>query len=110
VEFLRMGGRVDYDTIFEGDAGIAAAAGGQWALAEQHFENALHTAQTAPHVPAQGEVRYWHAWMLLTRRAPGDVERARMMLAEALAHYERLGLPHRVRLCRTMLEQTAALL
>ena len=106
IELLARGGRVDIDLVAECECGIAAAAGRQWDLAEQHFVNALHTALTAPHVPAQGDVRRWHAWMLLARRGPGDVERAQGMLRDAIALFERIGLPRRARICKGLLAET----
>ena len=90
--------------MIESECGIAAAAGERWELAEQHFTNALHTALTLPHIAAQGDVRRWHAWMLLLRRGPGDVERAQVMLRDAIALFERVGLPRRARICKGMLD------
>ena len=102
VEFLMRGARLDFDAVVECDCAIAAAAGEQWDLAEQHFVNALHTARTAPHLPAEGDVLRWHAWMLLSRRASGDRERAQALLSEAIALFERIGLPRRARACEQM--------
>ena len=103
LDLLRLGAVVEMDEVFECSAGIAAACGAQWDKADAHFVNALRTAMTVPHVPAQAEVRRWHAWMLLARGAQGDVERARPMLNEAIAINERIGLPRRVQLCRDLL-------
>lgn len=83
--------------------GIAAAAGEEWNVAERHFTNAFDLATALPHVPGQGEVHRWRPWMLLTRRAPGDVERAYEMLKEAIELFDRLGLTRRARECRAML-------
>ena len=105
VDILRMGSVLDIDSVTECDCGIAAAAGERWDLAEMHFINALHTARTAPHLPAEADVLRWHAWMLLRRRAPGDEERAVSLLREAIAVAERVGLTRRARLAATMLEQ-----
>jgi tetratricopeptide (TPR) repeat protein len=78
-------------------AGIAAASGERWEDAERHFNVALRVANEMPHVPAQADTRYWHAWMLLQRRAPGDAERARTLLDEAIPMFERSGRKRRMR-------------
>ncbi len=106
VELLRRGVLSDFDSVVETFCGIAAAAGEQWEVAEQHFVSALDLAMTIPHMPGQGEVRRWHAWMLLARAAPGDVERAHQMLREAIALFDRRGLTRRARVCRAMLGAT----
>lgn len=98
---------MDVSSVVECGCGIAAAAGGQWDLAETHFINALHVTRTAPHVPAEPDVLHWHAWMLLQRRASGDVERAVGMLRECVALCERVGLPRRARLAAEMLRNSA---
>ena len=103
VEILRMGSVIGGNSVVECDCGIAAAAGGRWDLAESHFNNALQVTRTAPHVPAEPDVLQWHAWMLLQRRASGDVERAVGMLHECVALCERVGLPRRARVASEML-------
>ena len=105
MEILRRGARVDFDSVVETVCGIAAAAGERWDVAERHFTDALDLATTLPHVAGQGEARRWHAWMLLTRHAPGDVERAHQMLREAIEQFDRLGLTRRSRACRAMLQE-----
>jgi class 3 adenylate cyclase/tetratricopeptide (TPR) repeat protein len=74
-------------------AGIAAAAGGQWEKAEEHYRTALRQADELPVVMEQAEVRRWYARMLIDRDAPGDRERARELLAEAVEGYGRIGMP-----------------
>lgn len=74
-------------------AGVSAAAGGQWELAEAHFAEALRQADTLPHRLEQPETRRLWAEALLDRRAPGDTHRARKLLREALDAYRRLGMP-----------------
>ena len=102
VDLLRLGNRVGDDGVYECAAAIASASGQEWALSEAHFVNALRTANETPHVPAQAEIRRWHAWMLSLRRTSGDVERANTMLDEAIAINQRIGLPRRVRLCEEL--------
>lgn len=98
-----MGSAINVNSTLECDSGIAAAAGGRWDLAETHFINALHVSRTTPHVPAEPDVSRWHAWMLLQRRASGDVDRAVGMLRECIALCERVGLPRRARGASEML-------
>ena len=76
---------------------IGRSADERWEDAERHFERALRTANEIPHVPEQADIRYWHAWMLLARHAAGDVERARVLLEEALPMFERAGRKRRKR-------------
>jgi len=96
-ELERMGFVGGLGELTETSAGIAAAAGERWEDAERHFERALCVANDMPHVPQQADIRYWHAWMLLARRAAGDVERARVMLQEAIPMFERSGRKRRKR-------------
>ena len=90
--------------LVEKAAGIAAAAGKAWADATMHFENALRQADEIPHRVEQPEVRRWYTWMLLDRGEPGDRERARKLLTEARAAYEKVGMPRHVERVDEMLE------
>lgn len=74
-------------------AGIAAAAGKQWAEAEAHFTEALRQADELAHIPERAEVRYWHARMLLDRREPGDLDRAEALLRAADEVGRQVGMP-----------------
>jgi tetratricopeptide (TPR) repeat protein len=82
----------------ENAAGIAAAAAGEWDRSEAHFATALSQAHSLPHRVAQPDVRRWHAWMLRRRKAPGDRERAAVLLAEALGMYREIGMAGHVAL------------
>src|SRR3989304_8155878 len=68
--------------LWEKAAGIAAAAGGQWEKAEQHYETALRLAHELPDKLEQPEVRRWYARTLIDRDAPGDRDKARERLTE----------------------------
>jgi hypothetical protein len=59
-----------------------------------------------PHVPQQADIRYWHAWMPLARRAAGDVERSRAMLEEAIPMFEGAGRKRRKRESEELLRLT----
>ena len=85
-------------------AGIAAAGGEQWDAAQEHFETALREAQELPHLIARPEIRRWYARMLLDRDQPGDRDKARTLLGEAIEQYERIGMPKHVEMAGNMLD------
>jgi DNA-binding SARP family transcriptional activator len=72
--------------------GLLAATRGQDELAERHYERAqeMHAKMGAKPMYARTQVAW--AEMLLARRGPGDVERAREMLADAIAVADALGM------------------
>ena len=86
-------------------AGIASACGEQWETAEQHFETALQQAYEFPNKIAQPETRRWYAWMLLERDAPGDRDKARTLLGEAIELHRAIGMPKHVEIVERMLER-----
>ena len=86
-------------------AGIAAAAGGRWTEAEEHFRTALRRAEEMPHIIEQPEARRFYARMLLDRNAPGDREHARQLLIEAIEMYRRIGMPKHVEMAERMLRE-----
>ena len=90
-------------SLVETQAGIAAAAGGEWDTAQQHFETALQQAHDVPNKLAQPETRRWYAWMLLDRDAPSDRDRARTLLGEAIDLYQTIGMPKHVEIAEKML-------
>jgi hypothetical protein len=48
-------------------------------------------------------VRRWYAHMLIDRDGPGDRERARELLSEAIEMYHRLGMPKHVEIAEALL-------
>ncbi len=84
-------------------AAIGAAAGRQWDLAEEHFSTALRQAEELPFVTEGAETRRWYAQMLLDRNGPGDRDRARSLVEEAIPVYGRIGMPRHEELARTLL-------
>ncbi len=84
-------------------AGIAAAAGRQWEKAEAHYQTALRQAHELPIVIEQPEVRRFYAQMLIERDAPGDRDKARQLLAEAIAMYRQIGMPKHLEMAEAML-------
>jgi class 3 adenylate cyclase/tetratricopeptide (TPR) repeat protein len=89
--------------LFQTVAGMAAAAGGQWEKAEEHYQTALRQAHEIPVVIEQPEVRRWYASMLIDRDAPGDREKARELLTEAIGMYRRIGMPKHVEMAEALL-------
>ena len=87
-------------------AGIAAAAGGQWARAETHYQTALRQAHEIPFRSEQPEVRRWYAGMLLDRNQAGDRDKARTLLGEAVEMYQAIGMPRHVGMAQEILKQT----
>jgi tetratricopeptide (TPR) repeat protein len=77
-------------------AGVAAAAGRRFSAAEEHFSIALRQAEQVPHLPEVADLHRFHAMMLIERRQPGDLSKARQLLAEARQIYERIGMPRHI--------------
>jgi hypothetical protein len=73
-------------------AGIAAAAEGRWAEAEEHFTRAEEQAGRASNTLELVDLRRLRAQVLVDRRGPGDEARADELLSLALAEYRRLGM------------------
>jgi tetratricopeptide (TPR) repeat protein len=84
-------------------AGVAAAAARQWDAAEEHFQIAMQQAESFPNRLEQTEIRRFHAMMLIDRAAPGDLERAQMLLREALESYTQIGMPRHIEMARALL-------
>jgi tetratricopeptide (TPR) repeat protein len=73
-------------------AAIASACAERWDAASAHFEAAIAEGDTLPLVPTQPAARTWYADMLLRRSAPGDADRARVLLDDAIAICDRYGM------------------
>ena len=78
--------------LFRTSAGIAAACDHNWTRAEEHHRIAMQQADSAPYRVSQPGARYWYAEMLLLRGMPGDHERARELLRDALELHESMGM------------------
>ena len=76
----------------EGVVGLAAAAGGNWDVAEGHFRSALAFVDGAGDRLGKPSVQKWYAWMLLRRDAPGDHDQARVLLDEVITACEAMGM------------------
>ena len=89
--------------LIERIAGIGAAAGRRWDLAEGHFQTALRQAEDLPYEIEGAETRRFYAEMLLTRKGPGDRDRAGSLIDEALVTYRRIGMPRHEELAQRLL-------
>jgi len=69
----------------------------------RHFDTALGQAHDFPDQIAQPETRRWYAWMPLDRDGPGDREKARTLLGEAIELYRTIGMPKHVEIAEKML-------
>jgi tetratricopeptide (TPR) repeat protein len=87
-------------------AGLAAGAARQWETAEEHFRIAMQQAESLPDSLEQAEIRRFHAMMLLVRDSSGDRTTARVLLAEALESYTRIGMRRHAELTRELLGRT----
>ncbi|HUE97222.1 MAG TPA: AAA family ATPase, partial [Longimicrobiaceae bacterium] len=94
--------------LVEKAAGIAAAAGDDWEVAERHFESAIQLADDLPVVSEQPETRVGYARMLLDRGCAGDTDRARDLSIEARDAFAASGLSERVMLFERILRECAA--
>ena len=73
-------------------AGIAAAAGGDWSLAGQHFDTAEEQARETDNVLELAELLRWRAQMLLWRGDKDDREAASELLVQAQSAYLDIGM------------------
>jgi tetratricopeptide (TPR) repeat protein len=87
-------------------AGIAAACAGNWPLAEEHHRAAIARMDAVPYPTGRAIARYWYADMLAERRCPGDVEAAKILLREAIAASDAIGLALYARLAGQRLQVT----
>ena len=104
LEALETGAVITRDlSLWEAVAGMAAAAGEQWDVADGHFQTALRQAEEIPNKIGQPEVRRAYARMLIDHAGPGDKEKARTLLDEAIALYGQLGMPRHLEMARELL-------
>ncbi len=89
--------------LIETVVGMAAACGGQWEKAEEHYQTALRQAHELPNKTEQPEVRRFYARMLIDRGTPGDCDKAFRLLTEAIAMYRQIGMPKHVEMAEAML-------
>ena len=80
----------------------------RWAEAERHYEAAIAMDQRMRATAQVAEARLAYARMLSLRAEPGDRERALVLLGEALAVAERIGMAGVVANSRALLGQLTA--
>jgi hypothetical protein len=71
----------------------------------EHYQTPLRQAHELPHRMEQAEVRRWYARMLIDRNAPGDRDKARELVTEAIAMYRRIGMPKHVEMAEALLAE-----
>ncbi len=91
-EMLDDGWRFGLLQPVEGLVGLAAAAGGNWDVAEGHFRSALAFVDEVGDRLGKPSVQKWYAWMLLRRAAPGDRDQARVLLDEVITSCKAMGM------------------
>jgi DNA-binding NarL/FixJ family response regulator len=72
--------------------GLLAATLGHWDTAAKHFDDAIAMNTRMQAWPWVAHTQHAYAAMLLSRRARGDVLRARALLEQAITHYHELGM------------------
>jgi hypothetical protein len=88
----------------EKHAAIAAAAGGQWDLAEQHFNAAGARAEAIGDRVDAAELLRWRAQARLWRDAPGDRAEAATLAGAARDAYSAIGMLRHVGLAEALLK------
>jgi class 3 adenylate cyclase/tetratricopeptide (TPR) repeat protein len=84
-------------------AGMAASAAEDWETAEEHFRTVLDLAAELRLRIEQPEVRRFYSQMLIDRNGPGDRQRARQLLDEAITMYTDIGMPRHKDMARSVL-------
>jgi hypothetical protein len=90
-------------SMMEVGAAEAAVAAGDWETAERHFDAVLRCAVEEGLEGVQPAVSLSYAKALLERGAPGDAERARALIEDALPIFERAGATYPAQTCRELL-------
>lgn len=86
----------------EKHAAIAAAAGGHWDRAEQHFDAAMARAKSIGDRVDQAELLRWWAQARLWRGADGDREQAVALAGAARDGYAAIGMQRHVELAEAL--------
>lgn len=87
-------------------AGLAAGAAGDTESAEHHFESALRVADELTLPIETADARRFYGEMLIDRGGPGDKERARVLLNEAIDMYNELQFPKHREMAEALLART----
>ncbi|MGD8680607.1 MAG: AAA family ATPase [Lysobacterales bacterium] len=87
----------------EKHAAIAAAAGGQWDRAEQHFDAAAERAEAIGNRVDGAELLRWRAQARLWRDGPGDRAEAAALAEAAREAYAAIGMKRHIGLAEALL-------
>jgi hypothetical protein len=94
VSYLGTGTIVEWLAIVPGNpqtvAGIAAHAAGLRDRARDHFETAIHQADTLPHRLLQPTARYWYGRLLIDDPHPAEQARGRAVIEAAATDFRSL--------------------
>jgi class 3 adenylate cyclase/tetratricopeptide (TPR) repeat protein len=86
--------------------GMSAACGRDWDRAEALFDEALRLSLELPMRLEELDARRFYAHMLIARDRPRDRDRARDLLAQAVAGYVTFGMPRHEAMARAVLTDT----
>jgi tetratricopeptide (TPR) repeat protein len=86
--------------------GMSAACARDWDRAEAHFDEALRLSLELPMRLEEHDGRRFYARMLIARDRPRDRDRARDLLAQAVAGYVTFGMPRHEAMARAVLADT----
>ena len=84
---------------------LLAATMGRWGDAERHFEDALRMNAQLGDKPWLAHTRAQYGAVLIDRDAPGDRDKARQLLTEAIAMYRQIGMPKHLEMANALLRQ-----
>lgn len=104
VENMRGRGIVNWVAmqLTETTAGLAAAAGGDWDAAEDHFLQGIRDAAALRYAPLTADARRLYATALIETGPAGREEDARRLLGEALDAYRAIGMVRHAELSQTL--------
>src|SRR5207249_4583822 len=100
---LALGARAVYGRSTHTAAGIAAAAGRDYDMAEAHFKDAISWYDGHPRFTEDVDARRFYGRMLLRRAAPGDSELAAKVLTEAAEIAAKAGAERHAEMAREQL-------
>jgi len=104
VQLDRAGTHIVWDLgLAEKHAAIAAAAGGQWDVAERHFDSAARRAEAIGDRLDEAELLRWRAQARLWRDGYGDRAEAATLARAAHDAYAAIGMKRHMGLAETLL-------
>jgi hypothetical protein len=107
-DLIEVGYAISELTLSRIPAGIAAACAHKWSRAEEHYQTAIHQADSWSYRICQPIARFWYAEMLRMRDEQGDHSHACALLSEALPMCHSLGMPLYARQLKEKLQLLSA--